>query len=156
MRVLKHKCLTATIRLLAVLIALALTPALPGFTAIAKADFRICNDTKSLVGVALGYRKKGTWMTEGWWQIPGETCASLVEGDLSSRFYYIYAEDADKGGQWRGDVFMCTDDREFLIEEVKDCFARGYRKMGFFEVDTGNKDAWMVRLTETGQTSAEQ
>ena len=39
----------------------------------ASADFRICNDTKSLVGVALGYFEKGKWVTEGWWQVPGET-----------------------------------------------------------------------------------
>ena len=82
----------------------------------AKADFRVCNDTGSLVGVALGYSKNGTWFTEGWWQVPGETCASLLEGSLASRFYYIYAEDADRGGQWRGDIFMCTSSREFVIE----------------------------------------
>ena len=77
------------------------------------ADFRLCNDTTSLVGVALGYRESSKWVTEGWWQIPGETCTSLIEGDLNSRFYYLYAEDADKGGQWRGEIFMCTADRAF-------------------------------------------
>lgn len=122
----------------------------------AKADFRLCNDTKSLVGVALGYREKELWVTEGWYQIPGETCASLIEGDLSSRFYYLYAEDADQGGQWRGDIFMCTADRQFRIEGVQECFARGYQRTGFFEVDTANKDSWMVRLTETGQSGSAQ
>jgi len=114
----------------------------------ASADFRICNDTKSLVGVSLGYREQEKWITEGWWQIPGETCASLVEGDLDSRFYYLFAEDADRGGQWRGEVFMCTSDKEFRIEGVEECFQRGYRRTGFFEIDTSNKESWMVRLTE--------
>jgi uncharacterized membrane protein len=122
----------------------------------ARADFRLCNDTKSLVGVALGYRQNGKWMTEGWWQVPGETCSSLIEGDLNSRYYYLYAEDADRGGQWRGDVFMCTSDREFRIEGVQECFARGFQKTGFFEIDTGNKQSWMVRLTESGQTGGSQ
>lgn len=122
----------------------------------ANADFRVCNDTKSLVGVAMGYREKSEWKTEGWWQVPAETCASLIEGDLSSRFFYLYAEDADHGGQWRGEVFMCTNDREFRIDGIKDCFARGFQKTGFFEVDTGDKDSWMVRLTEAGQTGSEQ
>lgn len=121
----------------------------------ARADFRICNDTKSLVGISLGYREKGAWITEGWWQVPGETCAALVDGDLDSRYYYIFAEDADRGGQWRGEVFMCTSDREFKIDGVQNCFARGHKRAGFFEVDTGNKDSWMVRLTESGQTSAQ-
>lgn len=122
----------------------------------AHADFRLCNDTTSLVGVALGYWENEQWVTEGWWQIPGETCASLLEGDLRSRFYYVYAEDADRGGQWRGEVFMCTTDREFKIEGVHDCFARGHQKIGFFEVDTKNKDSWMVRLTEAGQSGSAQ
>lgn len=123
-------------------------------TGSARADFRLCNDTSSLVGVALGYRDNGKWTTEGWWQVPGETCASLIEGDLNSRYYYLYAEDADRGGQWRGDVFMCTSDRKFRILGVDECFARGHQKTGFFEVDTGNKESWMVRLTESGQTSS--
>ena len=122
----------------------------------AKADFRVCNDTGSLVGVALGYSKNGTWFTEGWWQVPGETCASLLEGSLASRFYYIYAEDADRGGQWRGDIFMCTSSREFVIEGIENCFERGHDKTGFFEIDTGNRDSWMVRLTEEGQSGSSQ
>jgi uncharacterized membrane protein len=123
-------------------------------TTIAKSDFRMCNDTKSLVGIALGYREKEKWITEGWWQIPSDTCSSLIEGNLPSRFFYIYAEDADHGGQWRGDIFMCTDDREFRIAGVQECFTRGFQKTGFFEVDTGDKGSWMVRLTESGQTGS--
>lgn len=122
----------------------------------AYADFRICNDTKSLVGAALGYREDGKWVSEGWFQIPGENCTSLIQGDLNSRFYYIYAEDADRGGQWRGDIFMCTSEREFRIVGVKDCFKRGHLKSGFFEIDTGNKSSWMVRLTESSQTGSAQ
>lgn len=122
----------------------------------AHADFRICNDTKSLVGAALGYRDAGKWISEGWFQVPAETCSSLIEGELSSRFYYIYAEDADSGGQWRGDVFMCTQEREFKIEGIKDCFKRGLNKTGFFEIDTGNRANWMVRLTEQGQNTTPQ
>jgi uncharacterized membrane protein len=121
---------------------------------IANADFRMCNDTKSLIGIALGFRNEEKWITEGWWQIPSETCSSLIEGNLSSRFFYIYAEDADHGGQWRGDIFMCTDDREFRITGIQECFTRGYQKTGFFEVDTGDKGSWMVRLTESGQTGS--
>ena len=123
---------------------------------LAHADFRICNDTKSLVGAALGYKEEEKWLSEGWFQVPPETCSSLIEGDLNSRFYYIYAEDADKGGQWRGDVFLCTNEREFKIEGVEDCFARGHIKTGFFEIDTGNRSNWMVRLTEQSQSQPQQ
>jgi uncharacterized membrane protein len=53
----------------------------------AKADFRVCNGTQNLVGVAIGYRAKEGWMTEGWWQVPATTCATLIEGELQSRYY---------------------------------------------------------------------
>lgn len=122
----------------------------------AYADFRICNDTKSLVGAALGYKEDEKWVSEGWFQVQPETCSSLVEGDLNSRFYYIYAEDADKGGQWRGDVFLCTNEQEFKIDGVQDCFKRGLIKTGFFEIDTANRANWMVRLTEQSQSKPQQ
>lgn len=122
------------------------------FASPAMADFKICNDTKSLTGVAIGYRAKSQWMMEGWWRVPAGVCASLIEGPLSSRYFYIYAEDADSGGQWRGPVFMCTSSKEFKIDGLKDCFARGYERTGFFEIDTGNQENWQVRLTEANQS----
>lgn len=119
----------------------------------ARADFRLCNDTRSLVGVAIGYRDKEGWITEGWWRIPAESCASLIEGRLNSRFYYVFGEDADKGGQWRGGVFMCTSNKEFKIRGTEDCYARGYERTGFFEVDTtSERSNWLVRLTEAGRS----
>ena len=36
-----------------------------GRTDVARADFRVCNGTQNLVGVAIGYRAKEGWMTEG-------------------------------------------------------------------------------------------
>lgn len=119
----------------------------------AKADLRICNDTSSLVGVAIGYRNDGEWVSEGWFQVQGNSCNALIEGTLNSRFYYIYAEDSSQGGQWRGDIFLCTDEVEFKIEGVKDCFKRGFTKSGFFEIDTGNQANWLVRLTEQSRSS---
>ena len=125
-------------------------------TSPAHADFTVCNDTKSLTGVAIGYRDDKDWVMEGWWRIPAGVCAALIEGELSSRYFYLYAEDADTGGQWRGPVFMCTSTIEFKISGLKDCFARGYERTGFFEVDTGNQKDWQVRLTEAGQTKEDE
>ena len=119
----------------------------------AKADFRVCNDTSSLVGVALGYREEGRWVSEGWFRIPAETCNSVIKGTLNSRFYYIYAEDSSQGGQWRGDIFLCTDEIEFKIEGVEDCFKRGYIRSGFFEIDTGNRSDWLTRLTDQSKST---
>ena len=126
---------------------LALAAAM-AFTSPAKADFRVCNATQTLVGVAIGYRAKAGWVTEGWWHIEASSCKTLIEGPLSSRYYYLYAEDADRGGRWDGPVNMCVADKEFKIAGVNDCFARGFQQSGFREYDTGQQSSWMVQLTD--------
>lgn len=114
----------------------------------ARADFRVCNATQNLVGVGIGYRAKTGWITEGWWHIEGSTCKTLIEGPLSSRFYYLYAEDAERGGRWDGPISMCVAEKEFKIAGVTDCVARGFQRAGFQEYDTGEQASWMVQLTE--------
>ena len=122
-------------------------------TTSAHADFRVCNATQNLVGVAIGYRVKTGWTTEGWWHIDASSCKTLIEGPLSSRFYYLYAEDAQRGGRWEGPINMCVADKEFKVAGINDCFARGFQRAGFQEYDTGEQSSWMVQLTdESGQT----
>ena len=122
----------------------------------ARADFRVCNGTQNLVGVAIGYRAEEGWTTEGWWQVPASTCATLIEGELQSRYYYLYAEDAARGGRWTGEVNMCVAENEFKIVGVQDCFARGYQRMGFKEYDTGRQGSWMVQLSDAPSTQEGQ
>jgi uncharacterized membrane protein len=118
----------------------------------AAADFRVCNFTKSRVGIAVGYKDGEGWATEGWWNIAAGNCEALLRGTLAARFYYIYAVDYDRGGEWSGQAFMCTRDKEFTIRGTGDCLARGFDRTGFFEVDTGEQQTWTVQLTETGET----
>jgi uncharacterized membrane protein len=117
----------------------------------AMADFRLCNNTGSRVGVAVGYKDNDGWTTEGWWNIPAGRCETLMRGSLVARFYYVYAIDYDRGGEWSGKAFMCTRDKEFTIRGVEDCLARGLDRAGFFEVDTGEQRSWTVQLTESGE-----
>src|SRR6478736_7517342 len=63
----------------------------------AKADFRLCNNTGSRVGVSLGYKDAEGWTTEGWWNISSRSCETLLRGALVARYYYIYAVDYDRG-----------------------------------------------------------
>jgi uncharacterized membrane protein len=137
-----HPLVTALLAIVALpfVAALSATPAL--------ADFRVCNTTQNLVGVAIGYRAKAGWVTEGWWHIEGAGCKTLIEGQLSSRYYYLYAEDAEGGGRWGGPVNMCVAEKEFKISGVNDCFARGFQRAGFQEYDTGNQASWLIQLTE--------
>ena len=68
----------------------------------------------------------------------------------------IYAVDYDRGGEWSGQAFMCTREKEFTIRGIEDCLARGYDRTGFFEVDTGDQPSWTVQLTESADQAPMQ
>ena len=122
----------------------------------ARADFRLCNNTTSRVGIALGYKENDGWATEGWWNLSARSCETLLRGALVARFYYIYAIDYDRGGEWSGQAFMCTRDKEFTIRGTDDCLARGFDRTGFFEVDTAEQPSWTVQLTESADAAPQQ
>jgi len=122
----------------------------------ASADFRLCNNTSSRVGIALGYKDADGWTTEGWWNVSSRACETLLRGTLVARFYYIYALDYDRGGEWSGQAFMCSRDKEFTIKGTENCLARGFDRTGFFEVDTGEQRAWTVQLTETNEQNPQR
>ena len=120
----------------------------------ARADLKLCNTTSSRIGVAIGYEDKTGWATEGWWNIAAQTCETLYKGTLSAKFYYVYAVDYDRGGEWAGQSFMCTDDKTFTVRGAEDCQKRGLKRNGFFEVDTGEAKDWTIRLTDPGEAPA--
>jgi uncharacterized membrane protein len=122
----------------------------------ARADFRLCNNTTSKVGVAVGYKDGEGWATEGWWNVAASGCETLLRGELAARFYYIYAVDYDRGGEWSGQAFMCTRDKEFTIRGTENCLARGFDRTGFFEVDTGEQRSWTVQLTDTNEQASQR
>jgi uncharacterized membrane protein len=138
----------ATIVLTAALLAVAPLAAM--------ADFRLCNNTGSRVGVALGYKDAEGWTTEGWWNISSRSCETLLPGPLVARFYYIYAVDYDRGGEWSGRAYMCSRDKEFTIRGTVNCLARGFDRTGFFEVDTSEQRSWTVQLTDSATQSPER
>jgi uncharacterized membrane protein len=140
--------LARLVPLLAILLCIWSSPA--------AADFRLCNNTSSRVGIALGYKDAEGWTTEGWWNISSRSCETLLRGTLVARYYYIYAIDYDRGGEWSGQAFMCSRDKEFTIRGTEDCLARGYDRTGYFEVDTGEQRAWTVQLTDANEQPAQQ
>jgi len=133
-----------------------LTAALPLSAPPAKADFRLCNNTGSRVGVAIGYKDNEGWTTEGWWNVSSRSCETLLRGALVARYYYIYAVDYDRGGEWSGKAYMCSREKEFTIRGTENCLARGYDRTGFFEVDTSEQRSWTVQLTDTAEQAPER
>ncbi len=133
----------------AVLLAAAFAPAS------ARADFRLCNNTNTRVSVAIAYTDGKAWLSEGWWNLRPTACETLLRGPLAAQFYYVYAMD-ERGGEWKGKAFMCTRDREFRVDGREDCFARGYERTGFFEIDTGrDAKSWTVQLTDPNAAPAQ-
>lgn len=120
----------------------------------AHADLRLCNMTGSRVGVAIGYRDQEGWVTEGWWNLEARACETIFAGALTARYYYVYAVDYDRGGEWGGRSYMCTREREFTIRGIEDCLVRGYDRNGFFEVDTGQQRSWTIQLTDPDRQGA--
>ena len=49
----------------------------------AAADFRLCNNTSSRVGIALGYKDAEGWTTEGWWNISSRLARRCCAGRWS-------------------------------------------------------------------------
>jgi uncharacterized membrane protein len=131
--------------------ALCLAATLGSLASPARADFRLCNNTGSRVGIALGYKDGEGWITEGWWNVSARSCETLLRGGLVARYYYVYAVDYDRGGEWSGHAFMCSRDKEFIIRGNENCLARGYDRTGYFEIDTGEQRAWTVQLTNSGE-----
>jgi uncharacterized membrane protein len=114
----------------------------------AYADLRVCNQTADPISIAMGYRADRGWESEGWWVAAPSQCATVFQGSLNSRFYYLFAADDIGGGAWAGSVYMCTRDDTFTIFGIEDCLARGYERTGFFEVDTQNKTDWTLQLND--------
>ena len=120
----------------------------------ALADLKLCNSTASRVGVSIGYKDSNGWATEGWWNVASNTCETLLKGSLIARYYYIHAVDYDRGGEWAGKSFMCTNNKSFTIRGVRECAKRGFNRTGFFEVDTQEEQDWTVRLTDPVESAA--
>src|SRR5260370_35900822 len=78
------------------------------FATPAAADFGLCNNTASRVGIAIGYKDGAGWTTEGWWNLAARSCDTLLKGALVARVYYIYGIDDDRGGCRPCQCFVCT------------------------------------------------
>lgn len=129
----------------------AASACLIGATFGAAADFRVCNQTKYLMNVAVGYDGQSEFQTEGWWSVTSSSCVSPIKGVLKDRFVYLYATDIDANDITGGTVPMCIERRKFLIVGTADCWRRGFEAVKFAEIDTLSSQNWTVLLGEGAQ-----
>ena len=129
------------------IIALAAFLALTGP---AHAALSVCNKTVRTVRVAVGRFDGTRWGTEGWWFVAPRNCAQLIGGKLDARYYYLYATN-ENFGVWDGTKKFCvTVFTKFSIAGRANCETRGYYRLGFYEIDTGNRIDWIQNISGPG------
>ncbi|MGO4870259.1 MAG: DUF1036 domain-containing protein [Roseiarcus sp.] len=125
--------------------------ALLGSPAPTRADFRVCNETKVLVNVAIGANAGADFSTEGWWTVTPGSCATPIKGPLTGRYLYLYATDIDAADVLQGAVSMCVDRVKFKVFGISDCWRRGLQAVNFAEIDTMDSPNWTTFLTDVGK-----
>ena len=111
------------------------------------AGFRVCNHSNQRVDVAFSYpHHEFGWTAEGWWTIEPSHCRTVMNGNLTNRYYYLYAR-GSKGGEWKAPGgqeggFFCTKNSRFVLQNRNfingsklDCAANNLEGKQFFIVD---------------------
>ena len=122
-----------------------------GAVAPAQADFKVCNQTLNLFNLAVGYEVgPQLYKTEGWWTLAANSCVSLINRPLESRFVYVYGTDIYGDEAVVGSTQMCVDPKQYFVADdaEHDCWVRGYEGVRFFEVDTQNASTWTMFIRE--------
>ncbi len=68
------------------------------------------------------------------------------EGPLKAKFYYIYAIDVDRNSVWVASTPCARKKKTFTIRGTDNSKERGFESSGFFEIDTGELNTWIVQL----------
>ncbi len=114
----------------------------------ARAELRVCNKTRNMVALAVGTFDGKDWSSRGWFYAAPKQCAVLIKGTLGSRYYYLHGVHLNVDGGWDGNRGFCVSTKNFAINGRTDCEARGYKRAGFFEIDTGEKESWTTNLSD--------
>ena len=117
----------------------------------ARADLRVCNETRVLINLAVGVNAGAEFATEGWWTVTPGSCATPIRGALQGRYVYLYATDIDSLDVLKGAVSMCVDRGKFKVFGIADCWRRGLQAVNFAEIDTLNAPNWTTFLTDVGK-----
>ncbi len=114
----------------------------------AKADWIVCNRSRVLVNLAVGYSIVDDFATEGWWTVTPGSCSTPIHGPLRGRYVYVYAKDISDADILKGSVSMCVDRGKFKIRGISDCWRRGLQAVNFVEIDTREATDWTTFLTD--------
>jgi uncharacterized membrane protein len=106
------------------------------------------NEYSETVYVAIIWlnRQANEWEKKGWWTIkPGGTVLALgFDLSTDNEFAYYYAETAH-GVKWEGAYYSEVPKSSFDLPQ--NATGRGWRTVGFQEIDLGNYSGYTVSLT---------
>jgi uncharacterized membrane protein len=135
------------LRMACALAALWLLSAAP-----ARAEFEVCNQTLDALNLAIAQPDaERNFVTRGWWIIGANHCANVIREELTNQYIYVYATDVFGQSILPADVpgcDMCVGPKGFEISGTDSCWARGYLKVHFMEVDTKQQVRWTLYLKE--------
>lgn len=122
-------------------LALAL-PVLISLATPAAAKLEICNRTASPFSVAIAFETEADMVSQGWWTVDPDTCATVITGDLNRQYYYHYVRSRALNVEWAGNFNFCTNEEpQFRIAGSGRCEDRKFTATGFRQIDVGsNKD----------------
>lgn len=109
-----------------------------------QAALRLCNQSYDVLNVAIAQPKDQSFVTNGWWRIAPNQCATLLRDRLRSQFYYIFAADVFGREALAGSIPMCIAPKRFEINGQEDCLLRGFLDARFIEIDTYQQSSWTV------------
>src|SRR4029079_15909058 len=93
-----------------------------GFATPAEAKLRICNKSEIAALVAVGRFDGKGWLSDVVWLVPEKSCADIIQGPLTSRFYYLRGVQVGIDGAWDSNrYFFCVARDNFTIKGRKQC-----------------------------------
>lgn len=112
----------------------------------AKADQKVCNKTIDEINVAVGYKKDGGWIANGWWPLKAGECATVYVGDARAKVFYVRATTKDQGDWGDGEkVTFCITSKR--MDDFPDMPCRDQRA-GFMEVNRATTPDHILDLTD--------
>jgi uncharacterized membrane protein len=112
------------------------------FSAPAQAWFKVCNKSTETLTLAFAFRKEGSWISKGWWNIESGVCSTLSDEPLE-RNLYVYALNGSLG--LRGDREFCVRRQSFRIVNATQCEDHG-KLVGFQKIDIGGNENYTLNL----------
>ena len=114
------------------------------YPSVLQAQFAVCNQTLTVLNIAIGRHVYEDFETSGWWTVGPNQCANVIRTQLANRYIYVFAQDVFGKVALSGPVPMCVGPGRFEITGESDCLLRGYVDAGFHEVDTLKSERWTL------------